>query len=370
MTTARSATWALSSSLKRAQLQSIATSIGAPVSGTKPQLLDGIHELLKQTSATLLRVRSAKDHDVKTRDLRVLSIDMGIRNLAFAFLTCQMTNESSEEDSRTVFTRPELRQWRKIELFQAGQALKSAEKDMKMNGVSKSINEIEQQDHADIAVDTTVIPADLDESFEPLVLANHAYTFAKYCAGLRPTHILIERQRFRTGGHAAVLEWSLRVGMLESMLHATFHTFNREGVLHDVPVESILPMRVNKFWFDDQEKLLTDAYAKGTLEENGKKEAKLAKIMIVSEMLKKTSAKGSPFTVHVDAMPTVDAFVSRSGGRSGVKKVKSSLEKLDDVADSLLQGLAWLKWQENRADLMTTSPLLATGINSAFITKP
>lgn len=367
MTAANSATWALSSSLKRAQLQSIATSIGAPISGTKPQLLSGIHDLLKQTSTTLLPVRSAKNHDARTQSVRVLSIDMGIRNLAFAFLTCQMTTKPTGEDFRLGFTRPELRQWRKIELFQAGQALRSTEKDNEVDSVSTSIDEIEPQGHT--TIDTTVTSTTLDESFEPLVLAKHAYTFAKYCAGLRPTHILVERQRFRTGGHAAVLEWSLRVGMLESMLHSTFHTFNREGVLPDVPVESILPLRVNKFWFDDQEKLLTDAYAEGILEEKGKQEAKLAKIMIVSEMLKKTKTKASPFAVHGDATATVDVFMSRSGHRSGLKKAKSSLDKLDDVADSLLQGLAWLKWQKNRAELMATSPLLETSTDSASVIK-
>lgn len=358
MKIAKSATWALSSSLKRAQLQSTATSIGAPVSGTKPQLLDGIHELVKHTSTTLLQGKPTKNRDAHTQNLRVLSIDMGIRNLAFAFLTCQISRPTGE-GFRTAFTKPKLRQWQKIELFQAGQALRSAENDEEVDGLSASINEIEQQGDPDpdIDIDTTTTPAALDESFEPSTLARHAYNFAKYCASLRPTHILIERQRFRTGGHAAVLEWSLRVGMLESMLHSTFHTFNKEGVLPNVPVESILPLRVNRFWFEDQERLLTDAYAEGVLQEKGKKEAKLAKIMIVSEMLKKVNQKGGPFAVHDDAVPTVEAFVSRSGHRSGVKKAKSSLEKLDDVADSLLQGLAWLNWQENRADLIATASM-------------
>lgn len=350
MTKIKSAAWELSASLKRVQLQSIATSIGAPVSGTKPQLLSGIHEIINQTSNSLLQEKPTTGRNASTRNLRVLSIDMGIRNLAFAFLTCEVA-ASTGKGVKSVFSKPELRQWRRIELFKVGQTIRSAERDRDTNGISASIGEMESQ--LDVNDASTAVA--LEESFEPPVLAKHAYTFAKYCAGLRPTHILIERQRFRTGGHTAVLEWALRVGMLESMLHSTFHTFKEEGILSDVSVEPILPMRVNKFWFADQEELLTDAYAEGLLERKGNKEAKLAKIAIVGKMLKQSGANSGPFSVHVDAKLTVSAFLSRSTPRSGTRKATALLEKLDDVADSLLQGLAWLKWQENRRSLVTTS---------------
>lgn len=351
MTTTKTAVWKLSSSLKRTQLQSLATSIGAPISGTKPELLSGIHDLVTQTSGTQVPKSAIKGHDGLSSQLRVLSIDMGIRNLAFAFLTCQtITSTDSKGTDVLSFTKPELQQWRRIELFNMNGAFSSDSKDM---STSTSVPK-QPSKKTTLSMIASTVPA---ESFEPPILAKHAYTFAKYCAGLKPTHILIERQRFRTAGHAAVLEWSLRVGMLESMLHSTFRTFTEEKILPpEVHVEAILPMRVNKFWFADREDLVSDSNAvEGKVGKNAKA-AKLAKIAIVGDMLRNTGKEDAEFSIHDDAMPTFDAFMAEIGRKPKSRKVKvqssSALEKLDDVSDSLLQGLAWLKWQENRRRLL------------------
>lgn len=331
--------WQLPSSLKASQLHQIATLIGAPLSGTKPQLITGIYDILRTADQGAKNLTSGRnDHPnaapgIRREALRILSIDMGIRNLAFAFLTVE-TNTASHGISR-----PVLCQWERTALTDVAprsvSELAVAETDTSTSGLSRAVSK-----------------AAVAESFEPPVLATHAYEFATYCAALNPTHILIERQRFRSGGQSAVQEWSLRVGMLEAMLYATFHSMKTEKLrgMGGTLIEPVLPMRVNKYWFQDN-----GSVAKG-------KQAKLAKIKKVSEMLEDLGTEKAAF----DASDTVKDEIVRTFGSKGKRKTGSArqkavggeqsetvLSKFDDMADSLLQGLAWLGWQENRMKLLS-----------------
>lgn len=359
MTAVRTATWTLLSSLKRAQLQRIATSVGAPLTGTKSQLVTGIQDVLTETERRIPSKKSGRKGKPPAEKLRVLSIDMGIRNLAFAFLTCEEVRSPDGRNPEQVFTKPELSRWRRIQLFSVDDNFeKNDERKKKTKEKCSSKTALLEEPEAD--------SGGAEESYEPPVLAKHAYAFSKYCASLEPTHILIERQRFRSGGHASVQEWSLRVGMLESMLHATFHTLKQEKLLSDTAIESVLPIRVNKFWFADRGDLLsTHGAAAG--EGSQSKRTKVAKIKMVSEMLDNLDADDGPFSTEPRLEPMVEAFRSkldRTAGGGGGGKTKTStstsLEKLDDVSDALLQGLAWLKWQANRRNLLASPPILAT----------
>ena len=330
--------WQLSSSLKASQLHQIATLIGAPLSGTKPQLITGIYDVLRKADRGARDLTNGLDHEsnpasgARQESLRVLSIDMGIRNLAFAFLTAETSTASHG------ISRPVLHQWKRTALTDVAprsvSELAVAETDTPTSGLSRAASK-----------------AAVAESFEPPVLASHAYEFATYCAALNPTHILIERQRFRSGGQSAVQEWSLRVGMLEAMLYATFHSMKAEKLrgMSGTVIEPILPMRVNKYWFQNDASV-----AKG-------KQAKLAKIKKVSEMLEDLGSEKAAF----DASNTVKDEIVRTFGSKGKRKTGSArqkavgveqsetvLSKFDDMADSLLQGLAWLGWQENRMKLL------------------
>ena len=322
------APWSLPSGLKRAQLQRIATLVGAPLSGTKAQLLDAISETTIASQkkypprVDLLKVSKKKN------ELRVMSIDMGIRNLAFAFLTSRTAQASATTIN---FDRPTLLQWRRIDLM----GINSLSLQEEMNGSEAVI--VESSRGKLDAVMTT-------ESFEPNVMAENAYIFAKYCASFKPTHILIERQRFRSNGHTAVQEWSLRVGMLEAMLHATFRTLVSEQVLSHTVIEPMSPMRVNKYWFRDQ-----DIPAVG-------KQAKLAKIAIVSNMLQALERKDATFTADCGISEIVDSFGRRGTRAPATNKAAKLLYKYDDMSDALLQGLAWLNWQQNRFKLINEGP--------------
>ena len=171
-------------------------------------------------------------------------------------------------------------------------------------------------------------------------MAHQAYNFVKSCLDMRPTHILIERQRFRSGGHSAVQEWSLRVGMLEAMLHATFRTMQSEGSLPGLTVESVLPMRVNKYWFRDLEVPST-----GSL-------AKQAKIELVQQILRKKDKVTAELTLDPSLIDAVVSFTTKTVKNRTKKLGQSGKVKLDDMSDSLLQGLAWLHWQRNRSILL------------------
>ncbi|GAB7351989.1 hypothetical protein MBLNU459_g2512t1 [Dothideomycetes sp. NU459] len=60
--------------------------------------------------------------------------------------------------------------------------------------------------------------------YTPATLSKVAYSLASEFVKYKPDKILIERQRFRSGGAPAIQEWTVRVNMLESMLWAALET--------------------------------------------------------------------------------------------------------------------------------------------------
>lgn len=317
--------WSLPTTLKRGQLQNIAILIGAPLTGTKPQLLENIQEAATTTHQAIRHDASSTRESEKS--VRVLSIDMGIRNLAFAFLSYRTRQLSS---GMPIFEKPTLHEWRRVGLMSIKHSSQSQSGRTALQLPNVASDEPEKAMTA--------------ESFEPNVMAGHAFTFAKYCTSLKPTHILIERQRFRSGGHSAVQEWSLRVGMLEAMLYATFKTLSAENILVDTIIEPMLPMRVNKYWFQNQ-----DIPATG-------KQAKLAKIALVSNMLQALSTKHATFAADEDVTDVVGTFGSKPSKNCAADRAAKHSSKLDDMSDALLQGLAWINWQQNRVKLVTEGP--------------
>ncbi|KAJ9660653.1 hypothetical protein H2198_002395 [Neophaeococcomyces mojaviensis] len=337
MTTLQPTAWRISLSFKRVQLQQIATAIGAPLTGTKPQLLSSIHETVAHTQKLFDDQYGSASLKLFSKKLRVLSIDMGIRNLAYAVFDHKL---DSPHFSRKEPVRPHLANWERISLGASDSVhLSSKRKDIALSSLDN---------------DGVVVDKVLKESFEPIDLAAHACQFARYCASLQPTHILIERQRFRSAGHVAVQEWSLRVGMLEAMLYAAFQTLIEEKILH-AALEPILPARVNKYWFDGQHDLQGKTSAEQDLTSPTGKQAKLAKIALASHMLNSIDTQHASFTLDSNLRSLANAFPHTKTTRNTVKNQSSAtghLSKLDDLSDSLLQGLAFLQWQENRLKII------------------
>ncbi|KAI1083757.1 Ydc2-catalyt-domain-containing protein [Whalleya microplaca] len=351
--------------LKQAQLKQLCLLCGLKTSGTKPELA----AVLSHAAIT------SRNNNPATAGAprRILSIDMGIRNLGYALLTEPPTSTpapsplTTADDPLAALRRPlptHLHAWKR-------QALVSDEQPGTL--------------YSD-AFTPTAMAAMTDRLLRTELLA------------LRPTHVLIERQRFRSGGGAGVFEWTLRVNTLEAMLHASLRTLRELGHW-DGDAVSIAPGRVGPFWLSDggvvgaatagKETETAKAAAEAEVEvekEKGKgkgKGGKKSKVVEALEELAKetTKVKVNSKKLKIDTvgrwLDQGDLVLPQSDGaniavksfyhnwkrfyqtwrrisRSKWKVAEDGTElfedsrKLDDLADSLLQGMAWMRWEENK----------------------
>lgn len=389
------------------QLKSLLTKVGANTGGTKPALISRLSQDLR---APKLPPQSA----------RILSIDMGIRNLAYC--VCDVAppqhpapaTAGTESAPPTPPDPPALRvsKWERLAL-----------------------------DRAFPGPTATLSSSDASDPFHPRALSELAYRLVAALLRHRPTTVLIERQRFRSGGGAAVLEWTVRVNMLESMLWAVLRTLGLErmrGACGDLALDAgageverfgesegkgfpvvfdVSPARVGAYWVGAKEGLGEgeDEVRKKRSPRENKKE----KIAVVTEWLERDQAlaRTSPIGGHDhvglsfsgDASHARDAFLaklargSKTNGKSPKAKAKAKakakdksavgsaaeyaqqcadaanapasgtaaaraedgVSKLDDLADCLLQAAAWTRWEANRRQIrrMSDEELLATARN-------
>jgi cruciform cutting endonuclease 1 len=344
--------------LKASQLHQLAVVLGSASSGSKGTVADGICRTLESalldTSDTSNSLASSSAHG--SRHLSIVSIDMGIQNLAYAHLLAPQTSDrNSESSQRTGINRvPLLSAWDRLAAFPADKQ------------------------------DNSITESGKSGSYNPSKYASAAYHFiTELIAKYDPTHILIEQQRFRSGGGSAVAEWTIRVGVFEGMLHAILRTLReeRKGKINLQTVTSINPAQTARFWLEGSGRAESRIEPRKITGREGKQ----AKINIVgksflcpNDQLVETGAG------QAKAMET--AFLERWNGTSKAaeatkatkaplspKKVASSTSsrefsepkqpKLDDLADCLLQAIAWLEWQRMRElvteDMSAPDPVAA-----------
>ena len=305
------------------QLHRLATYIGAPCSGIKPSRILGVQYAVQQTCQfEELPARSK----LRTQPLSIVSIDMGIRNLAY----CHLRGSLSKPDQGTEPVRVDA--WTRLSIEEPSSS--PGEGDQNVSKITRK-------------TPSPKIRA-TKESYEPAIYAARAHAFVKQIVDShQPTHVLIERQRFRSGGSSAVQEWSIRVGIFEAMLYAAFHTLKAEN-LYCCQIISILPKRVNRYWLESgSEDVDEEVPVKKT-----SSAVKLEKIECVQTML--ADQESTNITFSGDAEATKSAFLSRNGRhKSSASPAKL---KLDDLSDSFLQGLGWIHWQNNALRLAALGP--------------
>lgn len=288
--------------LKLSQLKSLAFQCGISSSGTKAVISSRLIDDIESSRET-------------TRKRRILSIDMGIRNLAYCVL----------EQTQSAAKIPSIIAWKRIAV---------------------SSKPVENPEDAKPA---------LKESFEPAVFAAHTYNLLRHTLLLfNPTHILIERQRFRSMGSHHVLEWTVRVNMFESMLYAVLHTLREEKIWEGV-VKAITPGKVGPYWVGTG--VEEDTTLKKTRKAKcAKARNKGAKIDLVQNWL----SNGEMVSLETEeAKATAEGYMERWHRKTGPRSKSAAADdgedvmgKLDDLADSLLQGRAWIEWEQKKKSIL------------------
>ncbi|MCJ1244378.1 hypothetical protein MMC30_001576 [Trapelia coarctata] len=327
---APSPTWL--TSLKSTQLKTLLTAAGLPSTGTKPvlttRLLDSlpISKFHAPEPSSPTPSKHGKPH-------RILSIDMGIRNLAY----CQLAVPSTEPGVKRKGL-PVVEAWDRIAI--AKPPTRPSSTDAKPSNAAPK------------------------ETFSPSTYAPHAYTFLSalvlHASPRPPSDILIERQRFRSMGGSAVQEWTLRVNMFEAMLWAVLETLRAEG-RWEGRVWGVEPGRVGGFWVGDGGEVKGKGEGGGEEEGTGGrkrrkkgdgarkvKQGKEDKIKLVRGWLQ----EGGVVRLEGGAKEMGEAYLKKGDGGRKRMGDGEKMGKLDDLADCMLQGMAWVKWEENRRRIL------------------
>ncbi len=310
------------SACKSSQLKAVATATGINSSGIKPVL---ISQLLNHLPNGYLRHGRTKSASEDPYD--IISIDMGIRNLAYCRLTSPQPLTAAKSSLPPRIASPVISEWARVEISNKASKLAGAE------------------------------GSETKEAFDPATYSQHAYDLVKTLllrSPRKPTDILIERQRFRSMGGSAVQEWTLRVNMFEAMIYAVLKTLSEHGTWQGM-VHPIAPAKVSKFWLGEREG--------AAVEGGGSKSAKTktAKINLVGTWLKERDAEDHPFRLMGEAETLGMAYLRKRNrgkkvlakhevmdGEEGNAVVPVAIGKLDDLADCMLQGMAWIRWEQNR----------------------
>ena len=329
-------------SLQAWQLKRFALLTGCAAGTTKASIADGLAQIINQSQAV-------------SRNERILSIDMGIKNLAFCLLEPYPRMSKSDLSSKSAKKseapadqkRFKIHAWQRLNILIPPSSTSDP----------GTLPDLDRSTVSD--TDPDKIPAN---TFTPSQLAPLAVRLAQTFLSHNPSTIIIERQRFRSSRGSAVQEWTLRVNTLEAMLWACFetlksghqhlHQHQRGHILQqqdDFPlVKEVSPQRIASFW--NARKLgpelepgpVVDIYA-GIKSEEGSE-------TLVRGMEKKEKIKlvtrwvGEGWIDGVEGMEEqMDVFAEAKGRR----KTKGE-GKRDDLADCLVQGVTWALWEENR----------------------
>jgi len=341
------------SNLKAWQLKHLAFLTGLNSTGTKAQVC---RTLVDRTNKPGLSASPC----------RILSVDMGVKNLAF----CLLETRRLETEDNTLSLH--LSDWKRLDVSERLVARHTNPSTTTSSQTSGSpIGETGES--IDIASD------DPTNIYAPASLCRVAFGLATEFLLYKPDYILIERQRFRSGGAPAIQEWTVRVNMLESMLWASLETMRHghSGIqkVHEHKFPEVLemsPRRVGMFWLTREDFFPTPADIAASLmapqdttkavETEVKKKSfeKKDKIALARHWLS-LSLTTDDLTVDRNLAPMVASFCapkerqSRRRSKNGeheeeleAKDASAISGKLDDLADCLVQAVTFALWEQNR----------------------
>ncbi|KJR84002.1 uncharacterized protein SPSK_00288 [Sporothrix schenckii 1099-18] len=319
-------------------LRDLAVLCGRNSSGTRAVLRADLEAAINEA------MPAQKRETAPPQPRRILSIDMGVRNLAYCLL--HVAAPVPGQDHRA---RPTLVAWERLSLIGAG-------------------------DNTEAGDSTTVVSTSAFSS--PVLAAAAARLVRDRLLPLSPTHVLIERQRFRSGGAAAVLEWTVRVNSLEAMLHGIFayRQLGRRSTAENTvqAVQAVSPQRASRFLLQGGMGGSSVSPPPPSTRKTKEKDIKDVKEAFVAGLLRTpgpTLAYDESIGGMVDAyLVRWDAKQSRGRGRSKDATNKAeddtpkspptltstkqpALSKIDDLADCVAQGLIWLEWEANKTTL-------------------
>ncbi|KAI2642157.1 mitochondrial resolvase Ydc2 [Xylaria nigripes] len=346
-------------------LRRLSARCGLVVTGTKDELIMRLNDAAKLSPTPPSKWTSKPV---------ILSIDLGIKNLAYSLMTIApktydepKANKKKSTGKTKLPVSPatsplaiQLHAWQRLSVIES-------------HGSASTEN-----GESEVDIKSSIV-------FAPAALAETTNNFLRKMVlqlDPLPNYILIERQRWRTNGAAAIQEWTLRVNTLEAMLHASLRTMRDFGVWNG-EVISVRSERVGALFIEEDEadakKVAKKVTKKTVLEEEETDEAsaekptrkrkssakksadiKRLKIQLLTRWLHEDGRIIQPASTEVSKM--IDGYLHALKD-SRLKKPKVEVDeeqkfpdlgkKLDDFTDCILQGMAWLRWQENLALLQT-----------------
>ncbi|EAQ86834.1 hypothetical protein CHGG_08087 [Chaetomium globosum CBS 148.51] len=338
-------------------------------------------------AALVQRLRhAARNLQPITPSSRILSIDLGLKNFAFSLISpAPPAKKQPPSSNATPLNSPiRLHAWHRLDLTLPTTTTITTTTKNKPKTKTKTTTPTPTPSEEPPSPPPP--EEEEEEAFSPAALATiTAHLIKTRLLPLRPTHVLIERQRFRSHGAAAVHEWTIRVNSLEAMLHAAFAALKvgEEGVVGgegvwEGRVESVLPKTVAEFLFAgvDVEGVEEEGGGKG----KGKATAGKAYLKLKR---KKVDMLGGYLVDGGIAVPEkgqatemvrlfMEKMERRKGGKgkgAGKKKaadvdgveggeVEEAITKMDDLSDAVLQGMVWLQWRRNLEELTKEWPEL------------
>ena len=348
-------------------VQELLRTIGEATSGTKDVLQTRL-------LAGVLRNKMPRPSEKgRQKETRILSIDMGIRNLAY----CVASVKNSTMDRP--IAEMHISDWSRLDLSEA----------FRKHSVSDAQEVVPEGSSTDDQAE--------GDLYTPESLSRMAYWFLdRLLREAQPDIILIERQRWRSASSPSIQQWTLRVNSLEAIMWAVLTTLKSEGVANkpkfNGSIYAVDPKRVGHFWLDDvnpiqmapdgkkkkasgstaeSEELAEEddgsvESATGAKKLSRSKAEKKAKIHLLQSWLDPDSLSTTSFGKARDATPefhpridfsfspgsaadyaTRQALLHANDRSKRTGAAKTDIKKVDDITDCFLQAAAWVAWDMN-----------------------